>query len=184
MSNFVSPVIREHKILIRPDMIQSGKTKFHNLPQYYQAVEDTLEPISLLPTGVKGVAAETVPKRGKHGKFRKRTADNTFVSLSFEYRLCSENLPKHQPPKPTLVRAVKLNTIPNKLFFCHYKSSHKIISIAVTLIGILYQDSVMTRASVNVRARDVNSLDILALVHPSPNECDKFPHVCPMYVQI
>ncbi|KYQ50899.1 hypothetical protein ALC60_10038 [Trachymyrmex zeteki] len=117
MSNFVSSVIREHKILIRPDMIQSGKTKFHNLPQYYQAVEDTLEPMSrLLSTGVKGVAAETVPNRGKHGIFRSRAADNTFVSLSFEYRLCSENLPKHQPPKPALVRAVRLNTIRLILF--------------------------------------------------------------------
>jgi len=75
-------------------------------------VEDTLEPMSWSRSaGVKGVAAEIVPNRGRPGMFRICATDNTLVSLSFECRLCSDNLPKYQPPIPMLVRAVRLNAI-------------------------------------------------------------------------
>lgn len=76
------------------------------------AVEDTLEPISrLFLTGVKGTAAETVPNKGKPGILRIPAVDDAYILLfsSFKYRLCSKNLPKYQPPKLALVKAVKLN---------------------------------------------------------------------------
>lgn len=78
------------------------------------AVEDTLEPISdLLSTGVKGVAAVTVPNKGKAGILWIRVFENTVVplSLSFEYCPRSKNLPRYQPPRPTLVRVTRLNVI-------------------------------------------------------------------------
>lgn len=76
------------------------------------ATEDTLEPISrLLSADVKEVAAETVPNKGNPGILRIGIFDKMLVSLSFsfEYRFCSESLPKYQPPKPTLLRVVRLN---------------------------------------------------------------------------
>lgn len=83
------------------------------------AVEDIFEPIfGLLSAGVKGVAAETVPNKGKQGILVIWALENTLVSLSptVECCLCSDNLPKYQPLRPTLVRVVRLNAIRLALF--------------------------------------------------------------------